>query len=169
MKVALTGTPGTGKSTIADMIDEDFRVVHVNELIKDGYNQGIDEERGGCLIADLPKLSKYVKDLKGGIILEGHTAHLLPVDVIIVLRASPAALRKRLKNRHWSEVKVRENIEAEALDVILVEALGTHKKVYEIDTTDMTPMQARDAVLEAIRGTDKYTPGGVDFSEEAFL
>lgn len=168
MKVALTGTPGTGKSTIADMIDQGFRVVHVNELIKDGYNMGMDEERN-CLIADLPRLSKYAKSLKEDVILEGHTSHLLPVDTIIVLRSSPTALQKRLKDRGWSEAKIRENIEAEALDIILVEAMDTHKKVYEIDTTKMTPMQARDAVMEAIRGTDKYTPGGVDFSEEAFL
>ncbi|HTY89858.1 MAG TPA: adenylate kinase family protein [Methanocella sp.] len=168
MKIALTGTPGTGKSTIADTIDEGFRVVHVNELIKNGYSLGMDEERD-CLIADLPRLSKYVRSLKGDVILEGHTSHLLPADTIIVLRASPAALRERLKNRGWSEAKIKENIEAEALDLILVEALDTHKKVYEIDTTNMKPMQARDAVREAIRGTDKYTPGAIDFSEEAFL
>jgi len=50
-----------------------------------------------------------------------------------------------------------------------VEAIETNKKVYEIDTTNMTPMQARDAVLEVIRGTDRFSPGSVDFSEEAFL
>lgn len=168
MKVALTGTPGTGKSTIAELVDAGFKLVHVNELIKEGYNLGSDEERN-CLIADIPKLSKYVKALKGDVILEGHTAHLLPVDIIIVLRASPPALRERLRSRGWSDAKIRENIEAEALDIILVEAIETNKKVYEIDTTNMTPMQARDAVLEAIRGTDRYSPGSVDFSEEAFL
>jgi adenylate kinase len=168
MKVALTGTPGTGKSTIADLVDAGFTVVHVNDLIKDGYNEGIDEERN-CLIADLPKLNKYVKSLKGDVILEGHTSHLLPVDTVIVLRASPGALRERLMGRGWSDAKVRENIEAEALDIILVEAMDAHKKVYEIDTTNMSPMRVRDAVLEIIHGTDKYVPGSVDFSEEAFL
>ncbi len=168
MKIALTGTPGTGKSTVAGLVDAGFRVVHVNDLIKEGYNLGADEERG-CLIADIPRLSRYVKGLKGDVILEGHTSHLLPVDLVIVLRASPAALRERLRPRGWSPAKIRENVEAEALDIILAEAMGTQKKVYEIDTTNMTPMQARDAVLEAIKGTDKYSPGSVDFSEEAFL
>jgi adenylate kinase len=168
MKVALTGTPGTGKSTIAELVDAGFKLVHVNELIKEGYNLGMDDERN-CLIADLPKLSKYVKAIKGDVILEGHTSHLLPVDIIIVLRASPSALRERLKSRGWSDAKVKENIEAEALDIILVEAIETNKKVYEIDTTNMSPMQVRDAVLEVIRGTEKYGPGSVDFSEEAFL
>ncbi len=168
MKLALTGTPGTGKSTIADLVDAGFKVVHVNDLIRDGHNTGLDEERG-CLIADLPKLSRYVLGLEGDYILEGHVAHLLPADAVIVLRASPGALRKRLHGRGWGEAKIRENVDAEALDLILVEALETDKKVYEIDTTNMTPMQVRDAVREIIEGTDKYGPGSVDFSEEAFL
>ena len=110
-----------------------------------------------------------MKKLKGDVILEGHVSHLLPVDTIIVLRASPKTLKERLAARGWSEVKIRENIEAEALDVILCEAVDTNKKVYEIDTTNMTPMQVKEAVLEIIGGTDKYQVGGVDFSEEAFL
>jgi len=168
MKLALTGTPGTGKSTVADMVDFGFTVVHLNDLIKEGYSVGLDEERG-CLIADIPGLSGYVKGLKGDVILEGHISHLLPADIVVVLRASPAMLRERIRARGWSDAKVRENVEAEALDVVLVEALEANKKVYEIDTTNRTPMQVRDAVLEIIRGTDKYGPGGVDFSEEAFL
>ncbi|HTX43344.1 MAG TPA: adenylate kinase family protein [Methanocella sp.] len=168
MKLALTGTPGAGKSTVADLVDGGFRVVHVNDLVRGSFNLGRDKKRD-CMVADIPRLSGYVKGLKGDAILEGHISHLLPVDAVVVLRASPAKLRERLRARGWSEAKVRENVEAEALDVILVEALEAHKKVYEIDTTNMTPMQVRDAVVEIIKGTGKYRPGGVDFSEEAFL
>lgn len=168
MKIALTGTPGTGKSTIADLIDAGFKVFHVNDLIKDGYNDGVDDEKN-CLIADIEKLATFSRGLKGDVILEGHVSHLLPADIIIVLRASPTALRKRLKGRGWSEAKVRENVEAEALDIILIESMSLNKKVYEIDTTNMIPMQVRDAVLEIINGTEKYRPGSIDFSEEAFL
>ncbi|MCD1293589.1 NMP kinase [Methanocella sp. CWC-04] len=168
MKIAITGTPGTGKSTVSGSVD-DYQVIRINDLIKAGYNLGADEERGGALIADVDRLSEYVDGLKGDIILEGHISHLLPVDMVIVLRASPKALKKRLAERGWTEAKIRENIEAEALDVILVEALSLNEKVYEIDTTNMTPMDVREAVLEIIRGTDKYKVGSVDFSEEAFF
>jgi adenylate kinase len=168
MKVALTGTPGTGKSTVAELVDAGFTLVRVNDLIKEKYNIGLDRERNSW-IADIPGLSRHVKKLTGNVILEGHVSHLLPVDLVIVLRASPGVLRERLSARGWSEAKIRENIEAEALDVILCEAMDSHKKVYEIDTTYMTPMQVKEAVLEIIHGTDQYKPGHIDFSEEAFL
>ena len=168
MKIALTGTPGTGKSTVAEMVDAGFTIVHVNDLIKEKYNIGLDQERNSW-IADISRLSRHVTKLKGDVILEGHVSHLLPVDIIIVLRASPTVLKERLTARRWSEAKIRENVEAEALDIILCEAMDTNKKVYEINTTNMTPMQVKEAVLEIIGGTDKYQVGGVDFSEEAFL
>ncbi|MFP4591645.1 MAG: AAA family ATPase, partial [Halobacteriales archaeon] len=33
MRVALTGTPGTGKTTVAGRLDVDLAVVHLGELI----------------------------------------------------------------------------------------------------------------------------------------
>ncbi|WP_424359610.1 adenylate kinase family protein [Methanocella sp. MCL-LM] len=168
MKIALTGTPGTGKSTVARLVDAGFTVVDINAIIKDTYNLGVDEERDSA-IADIEGLSHYVEKLTGDSILEGHVAHLLPVDKIIVLRASPVVLRKRLEARGWTPAKVEENLEAEALDVILVEALEQCDAVYEIDTTEKTPETVAGCIREIIGGTDKYKPGSVDFSEAYFL
>ncbi|OPY28996.1 MAG: putative kinase [Methanocella sp. PtaU1.Bin125] len=174
MKIALTGTPGTGKSTVAPLVDAGFGIVDLNEVIKEGYNLGADPERGS-LIADLDRLDGYVESLEGDYIIEGHVAHLLPVDKIVVLRTAPAVLRQRLERRGWSQAKITENLEAEALDVILVEALeasggrGRPGEVYEIDATGMPAEQVAEAVRQIIRGTDNYKPGGVDFSEELFL
>lgn len=168
MKVALTGTPGTGKSTVSRMVDEGFRVIDVNALVKEKYSLGEDTERGST-VADLDGLAEYVEGLHGDYIIEGHLSHFLPADLLIVLRTSPRVLRKRLAKRGWSQKKIDENIEAEALDVILIEALEMSDGVYEIDTTDKTPEQVAAAVREIIAGTDKYKPGSIDFSEELFL
>ncbi|HEY3274878.1 MAG TPA: adenylate kinase family protein [Methanocella sp.] len=169
MIIALTGTPGTGKSTVARIIDAGFNVIDLNALIKDRYNFGADPERGGSLLADLDGLTAHVENLEGDYVIEGHVSHFLPVDIVVVLRAAPRVLRDRLAGRGWSKAKIDENVEAEALDVILVEALELNDRVYEIDGTCMTPEQMAGAVREIARGTDKYKPGSVDFSEELFL
>lgn len=165
MIIALTGTPGTGKSTVSRLVDAGFGVVDLNELIRDRYNLGTDPERGS-VIADLDGLTEYTETLKGDNILEGHVAHFLPADVVIVLRTAPGILRARLSQRGWSKAKIDENVEAEALDVILVEALEMSDHVFEIDGTEMTLEQIADAIREIAGGTDRYKPGSVDFSGE---
>jgi len=164
MRIALTGTPGTGKSTVAQHVDDGFQIVDINALIKDSYNLGVDEQRSS-VIADIDRLSKHVRHMQGNVLLEGHVAHLLPVDKVIVLRTYPELLRNRLEQRGWSERKIMENLEAEALDIILVEALDACDAVYEIDTSGKTPEHVAESVREIIAGTDKYPPGMIDFSE----
>jgi adenylate kinase len=62
---------------------------------------------------------------------------------------------------------VDENVEAEVLDAILVEALEQDGAVFEIDTSDMAPFEVADAVQEIVAGkTEKYRPGHIDWSSE---
>ena len=88
--------------------------------------------------------------------------------MVIVLRCRPSVLAKRLKARGYPDRKVAENAEAEALDVILVESVETGREVYEIDTTNITPEEAADAVMSILAGEkEKYAIGNIDWSEEA--
>jgi adenylate kinase len=103
----------------------------------------------------------------GEVILVGHLSHLLPVDLVIVLRCRPSVLEARLRGRDWPEAKVRENLEAEALDVILVEAVESDAETVEIDTTEMTAAQVADAVENILTGErEKYAVGNIDWSQE---
>ena len=54
MRIALTGTPGTGKTTVAGLLP--YRVIDINALVKGGMNLGIDPDRG-CLEADMDALA----------------------------------------------------------------------------------------------------------------
>ncbi|MCJ7463576.1 MAG: AAA family ATPase, partial [Thermoplasmata archaeon] len=97
----------------------------------------------------------------------GHFSHLLKPDVAIVLRCSPSVLEKRLKRKGWDEKKIRENVEAEAVDVVLVEALENVAEVCEIDTTHKKPGEVAKAIEDIIAGErNKYRAGNVDWSEE---
>jgi adenylate kinase len=97
----------------------------------------------------------------------GHLSHLVGADLIVVLRCRPSVLEERLKGRRYSQAKVRENMEAEGCDVILIEAMEGSAPVFEIDTTERTPEQVADAIGEILAGEkEKYEPGHIDWSEE---
>jgi len=102
------------------------------------------------------------------LVIEGHLAHHIS-DIAIVLRLSPDELELRLRERGYTEAKVQENVLAETIDVILVEAVEWCERVYEIDTTGRTVEEVAGAIREILdaigRGItiDGYRPGSVDW------
>jgi len=108
-----------------------------------------------------------LNDLKIAIV-EGHLSHLCKINEsiykVIVLRLNPEVLEKRLKSRQYSEFKIKENIEAEALAVCSVESYENHgEKVNEIDTTNLD-IEKVLAIIEGILfNEDEYPVGNVDF------
>ena len=166
MLIALTGTPGTGKTTVAALLP--YPVLDINSLVKGGMNLGLDPERG-CLEADMDALAGHLACLDGDDtqILEGHFSHHF-ADWSIVLRLSPSALRPRLEARGYSEAKIRENLEAEALDVITVEAVEMCRRVDEIDTTGRSAEDVARTIRDIIEGRLSLAPGQVDWLEEFF-
>jgi adenylate kinase len=167
MKIALTGTPGTGKTTIGKTLRDDYglKVVDLNEVIHTYRYCGEWDEDRDCSVVDLDALKAH--KFSDGDILEGHFSHYLQVDRVIVLRTDPAVLRVRLREKGYSDRKIKENVEAEILDVILVEALALHgnRSVYEVDSSGPLSRSAR-LVWEIVqeRGLARFAPGRHDWS-----
>lgn len=166
MRIAVTGTPGVGKTSTCSKV-KGVRIVHVNDLVDElGLASGYDRKRKTREV-DVSKLAKAVSSLGENILFEGHLSHLLKPDIAIVLRCSPKVLERRLRKKGWPDSKVRENVEAEAVDVVLIEAVENVSEVYEIDTTGMRPAQVARAIEDIIAGErKKYRVGNVDWSEE---
>lgn len=177
MVIAVSGTPGTGKSVFARAIARKLgvQVIDLNALIKEKKIYKLDTD--GTRIANLPKMRKEfvraIRDSRGPIVVEGLLAHLLPkkyLTHIIILRTRPKVLERRLRTRKYSKAKTRDNVEAEALDIILLEAVQVHgvSRVYEIDATKLKPGAAVRLFLDALAGKISLGPGKVNWLEEVF-
>jgi adenylate kinase len=170
MRIAITGTPGTGKTSIGDVLRaRGWGVVEVSAIAQEaGLLMEMDERRGSYEI-NIDELQEAVDSRyhSNDIVLIGHLAHLVSNDLCIVLRCRPNVLRARLAARGWPKAKVDENIEAEVLDAILIEALEQDGAVFEVDTSDIGPSLVADAVQDIVAGkTEMYRPGHIDWSSE---
>jgi adenylate kinase len=169
VRLAISGTPGTGKTAVAEVLaSRGMDVVELNQFAKESGLLGALDKKRKTREIDVRKLdAALLKERGDDVVLVGHLAHLLTTDLIVVLRTRPSVLRKRLESRGYPEPKVRENLEAEACDVILIEALDRSKEVFEVDTSERAPEETADAVEEILAGkTKKYEPGHIDWSEE---
>ncbi|QLC50906.1 AAA family ATPase [Methanolobus zinderi] len=179
MLVGITGTPGTGKTAVTELLEKKrkYQVIHLNELIrKERLYSEMDRERD-CVVADMDLVEKRVKELVNRIypltLIDSHLSHYI-ADTVIVLRTRPDILQERLSKRGYSVEKVEENLDAEALDVILVESVEWCGEVFEIDTTKGSvedTLASVEEILESIlRERDqeiqqRYSPGSVDWSD----
>ena len=168
MLVAITGTPGTGKNSIGEVLSRrGYAVVDLDHVARtERLVVGRDEARGSDEI-DVRALRQRLRTSAKVAFLKGHYSHLMDVNLAIVLRCKPSELRNRLISRGWPPEKVRENLEAEALDVITQEAVARIDRVFEVDTTNLLPEEAAERVLAILRGkTEGHEPGRIDWSEE---
>src|SRR3989344_8372294 len=135
MIIAITGTPGVGKSIVAKKVCKliGYNYLDLNGLIKKNrLYTGYDKKRKSFVV-DIAKLKKKIK-VDDNTIIDGHLSHFLGADKVFVLRCAPNVLAKRLGNKRWSRAKVEENMEAELIGVIATASRERHKKVYDIDT-----------------------------------
>lgn len=146
MFIAVAGSPGTGKTSIGSRLSEElgchFASLSVLVLEKRLWS-GYDKERRSFvvdynkLVSELRRIAKH----HSCVVLDTHWVEPLymagvQVAKIIVLRANPLDLLRRLERRGWPPSKIAENVEAELLGVITSEALEFFRDVvWEIDTT----------------------------------
>jgi len=177
MRVALSGTPGTGKTSVATVLKKErYSIVHLHTFAKENHCvAGTDKKRGSQLI-DMVKLDKAIqKNFTSDalVFFDGHIAHLLKtMEKVILLRCHPKDLEKRLLKKKWNAEKRKENVDAEILDVILCEAVERHhsEDIFEIDTTKKSVEEIAVSIVEIVnknfQPTKTYSIGRIDWSEE---
>ena len=163
MMCGITGTPGTGKSLIGgELARRGYRVVHLTDTVGP-YVIGDDEERDTQII-DVDRWAAEFVPVDG--FVEGHFAHFLPCDLVVVLRCRPDELKKRLARRKYPMAKIRENVEAEALDSCLIETVEGQdpSRIFELDTTGRDAPYCADRIEKFVRGDVPADFGHIDWS-----
>ena len=171
--IFITGTPCTGKTTVSEVLSNrlDCKLIKINDLaIENGFVLGIDEDKDYKIIdidALNDKVSEIISDSDELIIFEGHLAHLCSgADKVIVLRVHPEILRKRLEARDYSQSKIRENLEAEAMGVCTAEAFDEYgNAISEIDVGELSVDEIVDLIDDVISDRREFPVGEVDFME----
>eukprot|EP00760_Papus_ankaliazontas_P005409 PhM_4_TR12548/c0_g1_i1/m.58379/K18532/AK6, FAP7; adenylate kinase len=118
--IVVTGTPGTGKTTMSEVIAQAFGFTHVNvgKLVsQEGFHESYDEEFDAH-VPDEDRLLDHLETVvaDGGVVLDFHSCELYPerwVDLVLVLSAKTEVLFDRLRARGYSDRKVEENMDAE--------------------------------------------------------
>ena len=155
--IVLTGTPGTGKTTIADLLEaEGYTVINIGKLVEYRKLYEFYDEKRGSYVIDDDKLNTELAQLiekntsPFPLIIDGHVARLPPLVVskCIVFRCSIRNLRQRLLLRSYSDSKIDENIEAEIMEIILTDMMQLYgKDLVRVVSTDVSIEKTFEEVL----------------------
>ena len=147
MVISITGSPGTGKSTVCSKLSEiGYSVTSVRKLA----------EQNNCIEKYDSAQDTYPIDLntlrvKSNIseydFIDGHLSHFLRTDAVIILRCEPEELKNRLENRGYSGKKIRSNLEREYLSGTASELSQDARPIIELDTTSSTISDLIDEIL----------------------
>lgn len=155
--IMITGTPGTGKTTLAQEAATrlGLNFLNVGQIAKENdLHDGYDEERD-CHILDEDQLVDHLDPvlIEGGCIVDYHSCDYFPerwFDLVLVLRANTDVLYERLNQRGYSESKIQENVQCEIFQTILEEAAESYAKeiVQELPSNTPDEMEANLERLE---------------------
>jgi adenylate kinase len=145
--VVVTGTPGTGKTTISSRLAEEIgaRYVPLTQHVSSrGLYSRVDSRRNSKVI-DLRRTRAELRRILAKddrtMVVDSHIPDVVApkrlVQRVFVLRCHPKILTSRLRAKKWRHRKIQENLLAEILDACLTEAVTYYgwSRVREIDTS----------------------------------
>jgi adenylate kinase len=142
--IAVTGTPGTGKTSFASLLAKKmpkYEVIEINDVVeKHKLFSRIDENESK--VVKLRALEEKMQEMiaerrkKSNLIIVGHLVPEMKLnqDVSVVMRLNLNALIKRLEARGYKTEKIRENIISESVDYCGLKTMESCEETYEVET-----------------------------------
>ena len=165
MRIIITGTPGTGKTSIAKMLGEALGIKVLNEK-EFALNEGIGEfdSRENELVVPLEKLEARLNKFfarRESVIIEGHMLCEIKAkaDFVILLRIDPERLASRLELRGYKEDKIQDNVFCEGIDYCKKHCARNYPKsrVIEVWNNKSIKEGFHDIILKLRRATARKT------------
>jgi len=152
MRLIITGSPGTGKTTLAKSLGEKLNLTVLNEkdfALKNGIGSFNEENELEIPIKEFEEKANAFLKKTDDVIFEGHVVceAKLHVDKAILIRVDPEDLEMRLENRNYSMEKVMDNVFCEGIDYCKKQVI----KNYPIDKIiEVTSKASISGTLKAV-------------------
>ena len=146
VNLVITGNPGVGKHTIANLFTKQNSSYQVFDINKFAIEKGLGEQTDDGIEVDTKKLKNEIQKLNlEKSLIVGHLAPYVldesNIEYVIILRKNPYELIKIYEKRKYQNQKIKENAGSEVLGVIANDSITSFgkEKSFEVDATDKTP------------------------------
>ena len=146
VNLVITGNPGVGKHTIAELFIKQDSSYNIFDISKFAIEKGFGEQVDDGIEVDTTKIKNEIKksDLEK-LVIVGHLAPYVldesDIDIVIILRKNPYDLIEIYKKRDYQKSKIKQNTGSEILGIIANDSITSFGKAksFEVNTTDKTP------------------------------
>jgi len=158
MNMIITGNPGVGKHTTANLLKKQITSYQILDISKFAIERNLGEKVEDVIEIDTIKLKYEIqKMITDNSLIVGHLAPYVfeesKIDLVIVLRKNPYDLLEIYKQREYEDSKIKENAGSEVLGIIANDSIKSFgkEKTFEIDATGKMPEKIVEEIIQIIK------------------
>ena len=177
--VLVTGTPGCGKTSLCQMLQDELGLIHieVGKVIKEEkFYTEFDPAFDSYIIEqdDEDRLLDYLEPalVKGGCAVDYHGSDFFPrrwFGMVLTLRAKTDKIYDRLVARGYSEAKREENVEAEIMGICEDEARRSYHESVLVSRVSNEITDTLETIELVRKWKNEWTPEKQEFATVAEL